>query len=317
VIGHPMRFASIFLVLALIGCGTSDPCSQDPLRCPDAGLGSCAGDCAPHVPVEQGWLYTVLLWTGAPSATPPACPMPWLGSNLGFADSEPSISCSPCACSPSAAECLLPEQLSAHPAACPGGPSSQPFNAPPLWDGACSAMDAVSSAASVTAVPLSRAQPHCSATPSQPPVINGVTRAQVCVGTNSVPFGTCGDPQQTCIYPKTDGYVTCIASDGDQACPPGWPNKHLVYYDAQACVCVCGDPVGDSCSTTLTVYADNACTSRLASVAVSSSDTPAACMNVPLGSSLGSKSATAPVYTAGTCTPTLTKTTADTLCCLQ
>src|SRR5271154_5763727 len=76
----------------------------------------------------------------------------------------------------------------------------------------------------------------------------------------------------------------------------------LVFYNAQECICACGSPIGDSCSATVTVYEDGACSQPLGSVMVSS-DQPQACVNVPPGSAFRSKSATPPVYNSGTCTP--------------
>src|SRR5262249_53413654 len=110
--------------------------------------------CAPHVPVEDGWGATLLLWTGPPGATPPACPT-WLPTpDPGFADTAPSVTCPACTCSPTIdAQCHLPYQVTAISPACPGGAKAQPFGPPSNWDGMCTAMDAVSSADAVTVIP--------------------------------------------------------------------------------------------------------------------------------------------------------------------
>ena len=121
-----------------------------------------------------------------------------------------------------------------------------------------------------------------------------------------------------CSFPKFDGFLTCIASTNEApgACPEGWPTKHNIFLDNQACGCECGSPVGESCSTTVTVYGDGACSNPLGSVLVSS-DQPKACVNVPAGSALKSKSATPPTYKAGTCTPKTTPMSGPlTYCCL-
>jgi hypothetical protein len=306
--GRPMRLALTFLILALGGCGDPNP-------------GACGGECAPRVPVEEGWFATLLLWTGSPSATPPVCPEVLPSSDLGFADVAPSVTCPSCSCAPSIeAQCFLAQQLSGNASACPGDAGMQPFNAPEPWSGACTAMDAVSSANSVTVSPprLQQSGICPSISSGKPSNIQGQTRAQICGSPSTgpaVPSGTCANQQQTCVYTPTPGYSSCIITSGDMSCPSGWPKKHLYYGDSEDCTCTCGAPVGETCSGTVTVYADSACASPLAAV-FASSDQPPVCANVTPGSALGSKSATAPVYQSGTCAPVLTQTFAHTLCCL-
>ena len=75
-----------------------------------------------------------------------------------------------------------------------------------------------------------------------------------------------------------------------------------MFLNSQACGCQCQKPVGESCSATVTVHADDACTQPLGSVTVSS-DQPKACVDVAVGSTFKSKSSTPPVYKAGTCEP--------------
>jgi hypothetical protein len=120
-----------------------------------------------------------------------------------------------------------------------------------------------------------------------------------------------------CTYPKTAGFLTCIVtlSKTDVECPAGWPAKHLVWENDLACGCTCGAPTGDSCSATVTVYEDGACSKPLGSVMVSSNQSKG-CVDVAAGSAFGSKSSTPPVYTAGTCAPSPTQTHPQTFCCL-
>ena len=118
-----------------------------------------------------------------------------------------------------------------------------------------------------------------------------------------------------CAFPKADGFLTCITNIGDQICPVGWPTRRLVYLNSQACGCQCESPVGDSCSATVTVYADGACSNALGSVMVSS-DQPKACLDVIPGAAFGSKSSTPPDYKAGTCVPSKIDEGAPfTICC--
>ncbi len=120
-----------------------------------------------------------------------------------------------------------------------------------------------------------------------------------------------------CAYPKADGFLTCIVrlAPGDLECPAGWTEKHLVYENANACGCTCSAPSGESCSATVTVYGDDACSTALGSVSVSS-DQSQACVGVAAGSAFGSKSSTPPVYKAGTCVPSPTQNHPSTYCCL-
>ena len=319
-----MRILPLLLVLAVAGCGTSDPCEKDPASCQDAGQdsgggpdgpGSCVGVCAP--PAPSGWFATSLLWVGPASTTPPACPAVMPGAFAGFADAPPTVQCPTCECSPSAgASCLSPAHLSANPGACPGGPGAQPFDGTKGWDGACDAMNPVASADSLTVSAPAEPGGHCSPVQTGPTTIQGATAALECDGMPSVAAGTCGDQSKVCTFPKSDGFLTCVVKVGDKACPDEWPTKHVVWPDYQACGCQCGPQVGASCFSTVTVYKDGACSQPLGSVMVAS-DQPDACIDVAPGSTFGSKSTTSPVYKSGTCTPkTLTEGTPVTFCCL-
>lgn len=317
-----MRFFSpvLWFVLACSACGSPDPCTNDPAQCRDAGSdgsggpGSCTGVCAPHAPVA--WLATSLLWIGKPTDTPPVCPDVMPGSLPGFADTPPAVSCPTCSCSPSSAQCLLPVQLLANSTACPGDSGGQQFNPPKAWDGTCNATTPVSSADSLTVTPPPNPGSSCSPVVTGPIVIQGDTPALACSGLPSVAPGTCGDQSKVCAFPKEAGFLTCITSIGDQQCPAGWPTRHLIFLNSQACGCQCKSPVADSCSATVTVYEDDACSKPLGSVVVSS-DQPQGCVDVAPGSAFGSRSSTPPVYKAGTCAPsTLNEGEPFTFCCV-
>ena len=321
-ISKPMRPFSLFFVLVLAGCGTPDPCAKDPALCQDAGQdsgsgpGTCIGVCAP--PAPSGWYVTSLLWVGAATVVAPSCPPFMPATHAGFADTPPTVDCPECFCTPSSAFCLLPYQLSANVGACSsGGSSFQKFNASETWDGTCNTMNAVLSADSLTAEPPSGpGAGNCTPVAGGPISIQGPTSAQTCQSaTASVAPGSCGDQSMICAYPKTEGFLTCIVKAGDVECPAEWTEKHLVFENASACGCSCGAPDGDSCSATVTVYADGACMQPLGSV-MASSDQPKGCVDVTPGSPFGSKSSTPPVYKAGTCTPSPFQTHPETFCCL-
>jgi hypothetical protein len=325
-ISNPMRSLSPFLALAFIGCGTPDPCAKDPALCQDAGHdagqdsgsgpGTCSGVCAPAAP--SGWFATSLLWVGATGDTAPSCPEVMPIPYPGFSDTPPTVDCPVCLCTPSSASCLLPDQLSANAGACPGGgPGVQQFNASAAWDGTCNTMNPVSSADSLTVTPPPTPASYCVPSVAGTITPQGPTPSMSCEGLNHVAAGSCGDQSMICAYPKTDGFLTCISKLSKTAveCPDGWPVKHLFFGNDYACGCTCSAPNGDSCSATVTVYEDGACSNALGSVMVSS-DQPEACVNVLAGSAFGSKFSTPPVYKAGTCTPSPTQTHPQTFCCL-
>lgn len=318
-----MRPICIILAVTLVGCGTSDPCAKDPVSCGDAGadaggLGSCIGVCV--APVPSGWYAggTDLLWIGAAGATAPTCPMYFGGYNPGFVDGPPTVKCPMCACSPSSASCSLPSQLSANSSVCPGGSGAQQFDAPATWDGTCNATNAVPSANSLTVTPPPNPGGSCNPEPAGSIDIQGSTPALACAELTGLGLGTCADATMLCTFPKFDGFLTCIFANGSNvgACPDGWPTRHLLYLNSQACGCQCSQPIGESCTATVTAYEDSACSNPLGSVTVSS-DQPQGCVNVTAGAAFGSKSSTPPVYTAGTCTPAASPTSGPlTLCCL-
>lgn len=306
----------VLLALAAGGCGTGtpNPCDVNPESC----MGTCTGQCAPDAP---GWPAVFFqVWSGPAGSTPPACPADTPYPGHGYLDTPPdSVSCSACSCGPSQGGCFQPPQMTANNAACPAdapGVQHASFDPPIVWDGTCTAKDPVSSAGSLTVLPAQLApDSQCGVSGvTATDVQGGKTIALTCSSPSNVPDGKCPNGK-VCAYGKVDGFLLCITEfSGDVACPVEWPDKHLYYDEGDLCVCSCGAPVGESCTTEVTVYGDNACTKPLGSTAVSE-DKPA-CVDVPPGSAFGSKSATPPVFHAGTCAPKLEKSHPRTLCCL-
>jgi hypothetical protein len=308
-----MRNLSLFAVL-LVGCGnhgTMDPCESNPAEC------TCTGQCAPLAGNYAGIMLYV--WHGPAGSTPPMCPAVTPGAFAAFLDNPPaSITCSPqCTCGPSANTCYPPATITANSAVCPangGSVQHTPFDGPAVWDGTCTTQDAVSAADSVTVSPGQLGTgASCEASTAQVTHIAGAqTIAQGCTAVSQFPAGVCPSADQTCAYAKADGFSVCLLGEGD--CPAGWSDTHTIFQKDVMCACSCGNPTGELCSATFTVYGDKACSSKLGSVSVSS-DGQAECVNVAPGSALGSKTATS-TYTPGTCEPTLTKAQSSTLCCL-
>jgi hypothetical protein len=120
----------------------------------------------------------------------------------------------------------------------------------------------------------------------------------------------------------------CIYHDDDVDCPiqfSPYVEKHVFYQhfeDTRSCTpCACSSPSGSTCSSTASVYTDGACSTLAYSTTLTAAGP--ACQDLPAGSPLGSKSATPPAYSPGTCAPgggeptgAATPITAATLCCL-
>lgn len=319
---------ALFLALPVAACGSggtggaggdtsSNPCIVNPESC----MGTCLGQCAAE---PFGFAdYMLMLWSGPQGVTPPSCPAEAPVPSLGYLDTPPDfVECSPCTCGPSEGACFPPTKMKANSAACPAngaGVMHTPLDTPTVWDGTCISQSPAPSADSLTVSPASLStNATCSRWGGElTGVQGGKTRSLTCTTfSHTLPDGKCPEGQ-SCAFGNVEGFSVCIVDFfADVACPPGWPVKHLNYDETELCHCSCSDPVGESCTSTVTVYEDDDCTQPLGSTPVSAGK-PAACINLGSGSALRSASATPPIYTAGTCTPTLKKSHPWTLCCLE
>jgi hypothetical protein len=119
----------------------------------------------------------------------------------------------------------------------------------------------------------------------------------------------CNGGESICVSSHAPDLLTCIFHNGDVDCPSDPANvyteKHVFYAgidDTRGCApCTCGAPAGSVCSASISIYQDNACTSPLDLATVTSAGP--VCHDLPVGSALGSKSASAPTYTPGACLP--------------
>ena len=236
----------------------------------------------------------------------------------GYADAPPAtVECPPCTCSVSLNNCVLPHKMNAGKTSCPA-PLTQPvpFDAPDPWDGTCTGVNAIPSAASLDVPPPSMLTfSYCQAS-NDPPVklMGGTTRALMCGSPGIFPL-TCPSATDLCTVSRVPGFMFCVGQDGNvPTCPDGWPTRHVIYTDDAECNCACSQPMGDKCTTTLSVYSDAACMNLLAATMITS-DVTDMCIDLPASPPLGSKSATLPVYMPGTCKPILTKSKPQTLCC--
>src|SRR5262249_17288670 len=183
-----------------------------------------------------------------------ACPkMPSTYPNLGYADDPPAATCAPCTCSTSSVSCTFNPIMTASQAPCPGnGMPGIPFDAPAVWDGTCTAMDAIPSASSLTlsSPPLSGKCPPS----SEPPIaLAGKTRVEMCEDIGGLEIETCPSTADKCALPKVEGFSLCVGA-GTGPCPDGWPNKRVLFFDTDACACRCSAPAGARCTSTVSIY---------------------------------------------------------------
>jgi hypothetical protein len=296
---------------------------------------TCAGTCQP-APTRPTWSRNfVLLWLGSAGQAPPCpqdvAPTDWFRGVPVFTDLvAPDAKCAPCTCQPPKGSCALPRELAAyysHPAECPApmGTPFKAFGAPDGWDGSCTTYDAIpgdptcsgSGCLQHLMIPplVVTDPPTCEPVLPPPPKIEPAYwahSARVCY--RAEPPGHCLNSEEFCAPTAPAGFLECIFLEGvGHDCPPEWADKHEIYTestitDTRGCdSCTCEAPVGSKCGTSVSVYTDDCCgcsdpgAPALLTLGVDS--THASCGDItPIGSALGSKKATAPVYQPGSCT---------------
>jgi hypothetical protein len=322
-------------------CRNAKTCPSPPNTVSDAGA-HCNGLCVPAVVYSNGWSpLPFLLWRGtANEAATVDCPdeAPTRSQPYYASPDQTPMSCPACACEPSTGACALPEIVAVGASStCPSeaGDAGVPFDPPSGWDGGCTASESTAAAdcdgglCQVTIGPVAPINAACA--PTQAVVTKSITwtnTAFACVGgTNN---GACEDPGTVCApAPSTlpPGFSVCVSYDGDDSivlCPAGYPLRSVYYLggeDDRGCAaCECGPPQGDSCSSSLvSLYSDDACAVLAASVLTMPANP--VCVS---GTPLGSKQASAPIYTPGTCQPSGGEPTGSvepkhpvTICCRQ
>jgi len=310
------------------GCGNAADDCRNTLTCPppvvvsDAGV-ECSGVCVPAVADSLWSPVPFVFWRGMTKNLAIAdCPAKAPNRSqfyYAIPDQTP-LSCPTCSCAPSTGSCALPETVTVSGSpVCPSdaGDAGVPFDPPSAWDGGCTTNDAIAAVdcdggpCVATVGPVAPIYPACA--PTQAVVPKNVTWANAAFtcggGTNN---GACEDPAAACAAaPSTlpPGFYICVSMDGDDSivpCPAGYPVRSVYYLggeDNRGCVdCECGPPQGDSCSSSLvSFYADDACSVQVGALTATSSGPM--CVSIPAGSPLGSKQASVPSYTPGTCQP--------------
>jgi hypothetical protein len=304
----------------------------------DGPTSSCAGDCVP--PPPAGWSGPYLLWTGAPDSVPP-CPSnaPVTAYTGKTALLVPDAGCTACTCSIAGGACSLPEHLAAGSGTCEdAGAVTVAFDPPSGWDGGCTSGDALDAGtlcaggaclASIIAGPLVVTPPSC--TPSIATLADAGAPAfteSALACENGAPFPPACNGM-VCAPRAADapGVLSCIFQPGINDCPAPYAKQVVVamgFEDRRGCApCACGAS-GSSCAATLSIFSDDACTSK-DPLALALTGAGPACADLPdAGAPLGSKRIDSLVLDAGACAPSggeptdsgVTLTDAATFCCL-
>ena len=344
------QISSLAIMILCSACADGASDCRNTATCPippDAGVinvvsdARCDGVCVPTFVDIAGWsTQPFILWRGSTmnlpdTECPPNAPKP---GQVWYANPDQTLMpCPACSCAPSTGVCMLPDTItvSASPV-CPSD-AGVPFNPPSAWDGGCTSNDAVAGPVCdggpclATVGPMIPVEDGC--VPTQaiiPKLVKWGFAAYGCAGrTNG---GTCESPGDVCAPAPpsaASGFSICVSRQGDDSliqCPQGYPARTVFYPagdDDRGCTpCECGPSEGGSCSSLVSVYADDACSMPVGTVTASSSGP--ACVSIPADSSLGSKQASPPVYTPGTCQPSGGEQTGSvkpidpiTFCCQQ
>jgi len=299
------------------------PCLDSNSEPPSAS--ACPGECIPLSP--QDWSEPGLVWMGPSTEPTPSCPSmaPSVGWQ-GFADMEAAHTCPACTCAPPTGLCLPPASIYARASICGAtGGWVTPFDAPPSWDGACTAANAIPAGEdcggaacvqSLNIAPLTLVETGCApvAGPAVPlPAPVWKTQVLSCIGTITDPGATCADSATVCA-PSADpppSFRRCVMKTGEHECPAFSPyqEKFVVYDgkvdDKRGCAaCQCGAPDGSMCTGKVTVWTGDATCSGSTSFDVLVASTKSVCTDLaPAGLPLSSKQMTDITYHPGTCQP--------------
>lgn len=285
-----------------------------------APIGACPGQCLRGPPF--GWEPPGLLWFGPELQAPPCPDVAGALAYEGHGDLNAANSCGECQCDPPAGWCELPATLTANAATCAmTDPSTArtAFDPPLAWDGSCTTNDSVATGQlcdggpcveSLTIAPLAVTETGCK--PTQLPIptdgpATWKTFARACRG---FPLGTCKHSGDVCVALPAPGFIMCVFQKGDNDCSDHelvpFTEKHVFYkglQDTRSCTaCTCGPAIGSVCAAEVSIYSDDACASAAVVAVLADSNTPT-CHDVMVGSGLGSKAASPPMYEPGACAP--------------
>lgn len=220
------------------------------------------GRCVPAPP--PGWQGPVLLWTGAPGEVP-TCPASAPEQVYkGYIELIDEPRCPTCACGPAACQFNGVGLLDA--TSCDFNAPEVVYPAPEDWDGEC---------ISTMVIPEEQADfVHWRRTSLRPcvpeeipdPVGWTIEGREIAIACGAAGAVSACDGAQVCApaAASTPGFLSCVVSPGDHGCPPGHPNRHVVFDridpSTTGCTpCACQEPQGGECSISVSVHVEPAC----------------------------------------------------------
>jgi hypothetical protein len=330
--------ASFFALFAAVSGGACGPTESLPPT-KDAGVTSDAGDagptcdgvCVAHIPLD--WNPPALVWMGAKADAPPCYTVasaPY-EEYVGYGDPDAPL-CGACTCDAPTGSCELPATLTAAASTCAtdgSGVAHTSFDAPASWDGTCTAANAIPAAMlcsgapcvqSITTAPPTLKQSGClpvEPANNLPPTWK--TFVRVCVA--SPGFHLCGTMLESCApQPPSSAFKICTlrtSVSASEPCPDVYPEKHI-FYDGSVphcSPCTCGVPDGSSCTGSISIFQNGTCSAPPLQVVDINAKGPK-CTDLPPGSALGSKAASMPTYSGGSCMPSGGEPAATVICCI-
>lgn len=216
--------------------------------------------------------------------------------------------------------CVLPTVWNVESKACQelSSPSVTPFDPPMNWTGSCTSTNPIAEGLMCEGEPCVESfvlQPptiaQCVAASVMPPdgqPVDFLDHTRVIEYVSSSNGPSCSSTSN-CIAPPPTGYNLCLVANEVEValpCPEGWTDRRTGWREVtntRTCsACTCGAPEGASCTVRASVYANDACTDERGNMMLTSTDA-AQCIDLAVGTALGSKTAEVLAYQPGTCAP--------------
>jgi hypothetical protein len=148
----------VVLIAAAFGCGTNDVTAYHDFTATGGGGGAgggttgtggaggegCEAQCVPLAPGL--WIGPLLVWIGKDGDAPDCPASAPIADAPMFADLNAPTVCGACTCDPPTGTCALPGTMIAAASTCAGdgaGVAHTSFDAPPAWDGSCTAVSPI------------------------------------------------------------------------------------------------------------------------------------------------------------------------------
>lgn len=291
----------------------------------DASSAICPrGTCVPKTP--EGWLGPATLYEGFDINADP-CPE-GVTTWEGMAKPE-ALGCAECACSTPLSICKFSPPWTVSSRGCDDFENGVKWNFDPPadWDGTCNNDKSLPAgklcgteglcAKSITIYPPKIEQIDTSCTPFvnkeelPPPKLHkgaSLTPAgRVCIDKQApTNLPTCGvDDKDFCVSTPGPG-PACIAREGDNSCPAGWPQRHIFYKDIKdnrtCSECSCGPVEGANCERKYRLFTDSTCSAEYGSWITYDTSLPQ-CQWLVEGTAIGSKMLDTVEETLGACKP--------------